>query len=416
MGSLETLKVPVMDFTKPGALNPGSPEWDSLKVQVKEALKEYGCFQALYNKVPEELHKALFGAAEELFDLPTHIKKLNVCTQPLRGYICHKYPTVVEGMGVEGADVFDEVENFTKTFWPQGNPNFRFVIYNLQSVIILRIPISFVPVISNAKMDAHDFIWIMWNPRFHIIQVRHSSHKTIHSFSREVVELEKMVCRMVFESLGVEKYLQKHMDSTDYLLKFMKYSPLDQNTAASTGPHIGLPSHTDKSTISILYDNEVGGLELQTKNGEWISIQLSPDKFFVLIGDVFHAWSNGHLHTPYHRVTKRGKETRYSAQLFSTPKEGHLVKVPEELVDEQHPLLFKPFCHDELNRFYVASHASGKFDATITDYCGVDRKRSTINIIFFFIVALMLSDLFWTWFQTDRSGSATTMFVGTKRV
>ncbi|XP_038722380.1 probable 2-oxoglutarate-dependent dioxygenase AOP1 [Tripterygium wilfordii] len=319
MGSLETLKVPVMDFTKPGALNPGSPEWDSLKVQVKEALKEYGCFQALYNKVPEELRKALFSAAEELFDLPTHIKKLNVSAQPFRGYIGQN-PTVVEGMGVEGAHVFDEVENFTNTFWPQGNPNFS---------------------------------------------------KTIHSFSRQVVELEKMICRMVFESLGVEKYLEKHMDSTDYILKFMKYSPPDQNTA-STGPHVGLPSHTDKSTISILYDNEVGGLEIQNKNGDWINVQLSPDTFLVITGDVFHAWSNGLLQSPYHRVTKRGgKETRYSAQLFSTPKEGYLVKVPEELVDEQHPLLFKPFCQSEYTRFCAASHASGKGDATITDYCGI---------------------------------------------
>ncbi|KAG5621027.1 hypothetical protein H5410_006245 [Solanum commersonii] len=34
---------------------------------------------------------------------------------------------------------------------------------------------------------------------------------------------------------------------------------------------------------------------------------------------------------------------RYSIQLFSLSKPGHFIEAPKELVDEEHPLLFKPF-------------------------------------------------------------------------
>lgn len=52
-------------------------------------------------------------------------------------------------------------------------------------------------------------------------------------------------------------------------------------------------------------------------------------------------WCNGRLQCPRHRVMVRGHETRYSIGLFSGVK-GTIV-CPKELVDEEHPVLFKPF-------------------------------------------------------------------------
>ncbi|KAI8530622.1 hypothetical protein RHMOL_Rhmol11G0073700 [Rhododendron molle] len=38
----------------------------------------------------------------------------------------------------------------------------------------------------------------------------------------------------------------------------------------------------------------------------------------------------------------RGNGISYSIGLFSIPKAGHIIKAPEELVYEEHPLLPKP--------------------------------------------------------------------------
>ncbi|CAK9174662.1 unnamed protein product [Ilex paraguariensis] len=170
---------------------------------------------------------------------------------------------------------------------------------------------------------------------------------------------------MVLESLGVEKYLEEHIASTNYLLRVMKYKGPE-----SSENKLGLNAHTDKNIVTILYQNQVDGLEVQTKDGEWINVKPSPDSFTVMIGDSFYAWANGRFHSPYHRVMMTGFETRYSLGLFSIPKAGYIIKAPEELVDEDHPLLFKAFDHVEFLGFYY-TEAGQKAKSALQTYCGV---------------------------------------------
>lgn len=99
-------------------------------------------------------------------------------------------------------------------------------------------------------------------------------------FSKQLSELDQIVRRMILESLGLEKYLDEHMESTNYLLRVMKYKG-----PQSTDTKLGLNAHTDKNIVTILYQNQVEGLEVQTKNGDWITVKPSQDSFTVMIGD-----------------------------------------------------------------------------------------------------------------------------------
>ncbi|KAF5466676.1 hypothetical protein F2P56_016582 [Juglans regia] len=311
------LKLPAIDFSNPDDLKPGSPEWESLKGQVRQALEEYGCFEAFFHKVPLELRKALLGATDELFDLPLQTKLRNVSKKPYHGYV-GQYPMVplYESMGIDDANISEKVESVANVLWPEGKPSFC---------------------------------------------------NTIQSFSEQLSELDRIVRRMILESLGAEKYLDEHMGSTNYLLRVMKYTG-PQTT--ETNKKLGLTAHTDKNIVTILYQNEVDGLEVKTKNGEWINVKPTPDSFIVMIGDSLLAWVNGWLHSPYHRVMMTGEKARYSAGLFSIPKEGYIIKAPEELVDEEHPLLFKPFDHVEFLAFYY-TEAGQRAESALTTYCGV---------------------------------------------
>ena len=102
----------------------------------------------------------------------------------------------------------------------------------------------------------------------------------IHSFSEQLSELDKVIRRMVVESLGVEKYLDEHLGSTNYLLRVMKYKGPE-----TTDTKLGLSAHTDKNIVTILCQNQVDGLEVKTKDGEWINLKPSPHTFIVMIGD-----------------------------------------------------------------------------------------------------------------------------------
>lgn len=101
-----------------------------------------------------------------------------------------------------------------------------------------------------------------------------------HRYAKIVAELEQMVVRMVFESYGLDKYLDAQIKATTYLLRFLNYRK------PQTGePSIAFVSHTDKSFISILHQNDIKGLELRNEQGEWIGFEPSPSRFVVFAGD-----------------------------------------------------------------------------------------------------------------------------------
>lgn len=128
MGSETPLKLPVIDFSEL-ELKPGTPQWNLVKAQVQKALEEYGCFEASFNKVPLELRKVIFGAVEELFDLPLQTKLRNYSKKPFHGYV-GQYPMVplYESMGIDDAPVPEKAEHFTNLLWPEGNASFWYII------------------------------------------------------------------------------------------------------------------------------------------------------------------------------------------------------------------------------------------------------------------------------------------------
>ncbi|KAJ9563695.1 hypothetical protein OSB04_008855 [Centaurea solstitialis] len=321
MGSETQTKLPLIDFSKIYLQKSTPADWDSAKTQVHHALTEYGFFRASMAGMSPEFRTSLFGSLDQLFDLPLETKLKSISDKPFHGYIGHS-PTMplYESMAVPDAPVAGEVEAFTDFFWPHGNPLFR---------------------------------------------------ESIRNISDKLYWLDRAVRKMVMESLGLEKYSDDHMDSTKHLLRVAKYKGPDTDESI-----MGLTSHIDKTTLSILYQNDVAGLELQTKNGEWIRVEQSPDSFTVFVGEVFHAWSNGQLHAPYHRVMMTGNEARYSLGLFSVPKPGYITKVPDELVTKEQPLLFNPFDYDEFLKHLFTGKIGANEDALDT-YCGAKESELT---------------------------------------
>ncbi|KAJ4835321.1 hypothetical protein Tsubulata_042121 [Turnera subulata] len=317
MGSeTHVLDLPVIDFSN-SELKPGTNEWNSLKSQVQKALEEIGCFKALFNKVPRELQRATFDALEELFDLPLETKTLNYSPKQSHGYI-GQAPMVplYESLGFERAHILEEAEKLTNILWPQGNPNFS---------------------------------------------------KTIQAFSKQVSELDQLVKRMVMESLGLEKYKEEFLNSNYYLLRVMKY-----DGPKSAEKNIGMVPHKDPNTMTILHQNGINGMEIQTKTGEWIDVKVSPDSFIVMAGESLNAWTNGRVQPAPHRVMMTGSEARYSTGLFSIFKEGQMVQAPEEMVDEEHPLLYKPFDYGEFLDFRQrATKEVPRPDISLKAYCGL---------------------------------------------
>ncbi|GAU23191.1 hypothetical protein TSUD_172180 [Trifolium subterraneum] len=88
------------------------------------------------------------------------------------------------------------------------------------------------------------------------------------------------------------------------------------------------------------------------------------------LSELDQAWSNGRLHSPFHRVMMSGNEEKYTIVFFSIPNKGYIIKAPEELVDVERPSLFKPFDHAEYVD-YLSTEKAQTDKLPLRSFCGV---------------------------------------------
>ncbi|KAM7508813.1 hypothetical protein LguiA_019266 [Lonicera macranthoides] len=305
-------KLPIVDFTKEN-WKPGSSSWLLACKDVRQGLEELGCFVAIYDNVSLELDNEVLLSLKELFDLPLETKMQNSSHLPFCGYI-GQIPVIpyYEGLDVENGTSLEPIQSFTNLMWPNGNDHFC---------------------------------------------------ETMQSYSKLLAELDQMVAKMIFESYGIMNYYDSHLESLAYMLRVNKYDvPETKET------NVGLGVHTDKSFISVLHQNQVKGLEVKTKDGQWIDVEFPPSSFIIMAGEAFSAWSNGRVDPCVHRVTLSENKERYSIGKFSYRK--GITEVPQELVDEEHPLQFKPFdCFGLLEFSLTKEGLQAKSIAKA--YCGI---------------------------------------------
>jgi len=119
--------------------------------------------------------------------------------------------------------------------------------------------------------------------------------KYIFEYAKVAEELDRMVARMIFESYGLSEYYDSYIGSTSYLLRLLAHTAPEK-----VEPQLGLVAHTDKSFTTILHQNHVNALMVETRNGAWIHVDFSStSSFVVMAGDGLMVRTNLHLFKPY---------------------------------------------------------------------------------------------------------------------
>lgn len=101
-------------------------------------------------------------------------------------------------------------------------------------------------------------------------------------YCRRIREVARELLRGISESLGLEaSYIDKtlSLDSGFQILTANLYPPCPQPDLA-----MGMPPHSDHGLLTILIQNENGGLQLQ-HNGNWVNVNASSNSFLVNTGD-----------------------------------------------------------------------------------------------------------------------------------
>lgn len=124
MGSQTQPKILGVDLCNEN-LKPGTSTWISTCNEIRQAMEDTGCFEAIYNKIPLELHNEIFKAADELFDLPIETKMQNTSDKPYHEYF-GQYTGIplYESLAIDDPTNLTASQRFTDRMWPNGNPPF----------------------------------------------------------------------------------------------------------------------------------------------------------------------------------------------------------------------------------------------------------------------------------------------------
>ena len=125
--------------------------------------------------------------------------------------------------------------------------------------------------------------------------------------------------------LGVpEDTLVRHFRPVHTGFARLNHYPLDDllepETSATMTPlgDMALHHHSDAGALTVLLQDEVGGLQVETDAG-WIDVTPTDGALVVNVGDMMQIWSNDRYRAAVHRVRPITKRPRYSIPFFFNP-------------------------------------------------------------------------------------------------
>lgn len=146
-------------------------------------------------------------------------------------------------------------------------------------------------------------------------------------------DLGKRLMGLLALSLELPQYhFDEGLNTPMLTTRLLHYPP---QTAVGDGNQLGAGAHTDWGMLTMLLQDEVGGLEVRNADGEWIRAPHIPNTFVINLGDMVPVLTRGVYHSNMHRVlnTSPGKH-RYSVATFFDPDFNYRITPLDSLAEQ----------------------------------------------------------------------------------
>ncbi len=126
-------------------------------------------------------------------------------------------------------------------------------------------------------------------------------------------------------------------------LRYLHYPLVDDEPDEG---QLGAGAHTDYGTVTLLYQDDVGGLEVWGNDGNWHQASYIPETVVINTGDLMARWTNTKYCSTLHRVRPRTKSEakvsdRYSIAFFADPDNATPVSVLKSCQSADNPPKFE---------------------------------------------------------------------------
>ena len=120
----------------------------------------------------------------------------------------------------------------------------------------------------------------------------------------------------------------------------------EQRTPPAPG-QLRAGGHTDYGVVTILKPENVPGLQVLSKRGEWVDVEAPADAFVCNIGDLMARWTNDRWVSTLHRVVNPPWEVaaanrRLSIPFFFQPNHDALIECLPSCTSADNPPRYEP--------------------------------------------------------------------------
>lgn len=303
---MATVIIPRLDLND--YMNGNDSQRKSFSDGIGKAFNETGFVTIANHGLSKELMAELYVEVKKLFDLQDEIKKKYEIVELAgqRGYT---------SKGREKAK--DSTTPDLKEFWQVG---------------------QFVEGEVMSKEEYPDNILVEELPRFNEI-TKEIFKKLEHAGSH--------ILQAIAVYLGLEEnYFDAKIKNGNSILRGIHYFPIsDPDSLAPDAVRAG--AHEDINLITLLIGASADGLEVLTRDGEWLPIKAQADDIVVNVGDMLQRLTNNKLKSTTHRVVNPPRElmgtSRYSVPFFLHPRSEMSLACLESCIDDQHPKAYDDY-------------------------------------------------------------------------
>ena len=133
-------------------------------------------------------------------------------------------------------------------------------------------------------------------------------------YHAQMLQLAHKLISVIALSLDLPAdYFQRLQQNPITIQRLLHYPP---QQGEITTKEIGIGAHTDYGFLTILWQDDNGGLQVMNRDDEWISAPPIAGTFVVNIGDLVETYSNGLYRSTLHRVINTSGKERYSIPFF----------------------------------------------------------------------------------------------------
>ncbi len=164
--------------------------------------------------------------------------------------------------------------------------------------------------------------------------------EAVQAYEAGMLAFCRRLLRPMALALGLEAdWFAPHFARPTTFLRMLHYPPQAPDSPEDA---FGSAPHTDYGFLTILCQDNAGGLEVRRADGTWLKAPPVPGTWVVNVADMLSRWTNGRWQSTPHRVKNLSGGDRYSNPYFFDMDMDSVVACVPTCTDAGNPPRFAP--------------------------------------------------------------------------